>query len=342
MASYLIPVYLPDHNSRSLEEKENDLETAIKEHPGDAEVLLFMQAANYFMWPQKHDKCIAICEKFIKESSQPNLVSFAYWYAALLYFEERKNYAKAVEYFTQMMVLEPDNVDTMLKIAEVYSAEKKWDEALIWTQKAAADEDYAGAAYQCAGDIYLGKNEYDEAIAAYNKALGYGPENKDALCGLGRAYAFKKNYITAKETLHKALELDKENADVLYYLGLCWQEENDFYRAMDFYTKALRIQPGFPEVYNNIGKLYYDHEGDYKGAIGYFEKSIAAAENPLQQNLAPVYLNLGKIYRQMLDDEKANYYQRKWYECQGLEILFDLTHGTDGNDDEDDEPGEDN
>ena len=136
---------------------------------------------------------------------------------------------------------------------------------------------------------------------------------------------------------HQALALDNNNADALYCLGLCWQNEYDFYRAMDFYTRALKVQPNLPEVYNNIGNLYYDHEGDYKGAIGFFEKAIAAASDPLHHSLIPVYQNLSKLYRQMMDEEKADYYERKWFECMGLELFFDLAHGSS---DEDDDPDE--
>ena len=322
MAGYRIPSYLANHHLKSPEEREIQLETAFKEHPEDGEVLLMMKAQNYSTWPEKHDEGIVICERIIKESAQPNLVGFACWCVADLYFDEKKNYSKAAGYLLKMIELEPEAIEAMLKLAEVYMAEKKWEDALLWAQKALTDEDYAAEAHETAGNIYVEKKEYDLAIATYNKALALKPESTRILCCLGRAYAYKEEYTTAMAYLHQAVALDSNNADALYCLGLCWQREDDFYRAMDFYTKALKVNPNIPEVYNNIGNLYYDHEGDYKGAIGFFEKAIAAAVDPLHSALAPVYLNLSKLYQQMLEEEMADHYQRKWLECVGLAPLL--------------------
>ena len=72
----------------------------------------------------------------------------------------------------------------------------------------------------------------------------------------------------------------------------------------------------------SISNLYYDHEGNYKSAIGFFEKAIAAADDPMHSSSALVYQNLSKLYRQMLEEEKADYYQRKWFECRGPSSLL--------------------
>ena len=37
-----------------------------------------------------------------------------------------------------------------------------------------------------------------------------------------------------------------------------------------------------------------------------------------------IYQNLGKLNSQMLNKEVADYYFRKSFECQGLELLYDF------------------
>jgi tetratricopeptide (TPR) repeat protein len=339
MSSYTIPRYFANHYSKSPEQQEADIDKAVMEHPEDGELLLVMKAANYFGRPEKHEESMVLCERILKESAKPNLQHFAYWYAANLYFEDKQNYSKAEEYLLKLLELHPDATEAMIKIAEVNMAQKKWDAALMWTEMAATDELCSEEAHETAGNIYLEKKEYNLAMASYNKALALNPNSADTLCSLAKAYAYKEEYSTAKTILHQALALENNHAEALYCLGLCWQNEDDFYRAMDFYTKALKVRPGMPEVYNNIGKLYYDHEGDYKGAIGFFEKAIAGASDPPQPSLTPVYQNLSKLYRQMLEEEKADYYLRKWFACIGLDFFFDDTDGTADDDDEADDAG---
>lgn len=317
--------------------REEMFELAREKYSEDRIQLLLSEATECFSNPPKHDRCIELCNVLIQECKIPNPLKMAYWFAALLYDVDKKDYVKALDYYMKALEIEPDFANCMLSISGIYRKEKKWAEAIEWAMKAQQDEDYSMEAIELMGDIHLESKNYNEAIERYEQYLDLDEPTTAILCNLGIAHFYKQDFTKAKELFHEAMELDPEYADVRYYIGQCWQEEGDFYRAMNFYTQALELHPYMPEVHNNIAKLYYDHEGDYKGAIGYLEKAVEEATEPLAKNMMILYQNLGKLYKQMLNTEKSDYYFRKWYECQGLEMLFDYTHDGTFNLDDDDE-----
>ena len=223
-----------------------------------------------------------------------------------------------------MIELESDDFDVMISLGNTYRILKKYDEAIEWAVKAQEDEEYLDQATELLGDIYLDKKEFDLALECYNKCLELDTPTANLLCNIGQAYYFKNDFETARNKLHEGMKLDDKYEYFPYLIGICWMAEDDFYRAMDYFTKALAIHPNMPEALNGIAKLYYDHEGDYKVAIGYLEKAIEESTEPLSENMMLIYQNLGKLHSQMLNKDKADYYFRKFFECQGLEMLYDL------------------
>lgn len=342
MSSYSIPQYLGNIHSVPYKERKNIFEKALIEHPEDKDEIEFMLADYYANSPDTMDKGLEMLKKITETSAKMNLVSFSYWLLMFYHFEEKKDSAKAIVYGYKTLEIEPNSLEVMEKFCEIFKAGKQWDNVLLWAEKLIDDDSYYDLAYDHIIDVRLELKEYDLAIEAGEKWLTKTPSCEKAMCSMAIGYLGKQNYTKCREILKQVLLLNKDNTTALYTMGLSYQEQDDFYRAMDYYTKALHIKPNFPEVYNNIGKLYYDHESDYKGAIAYFERAIKSVKDPLGQELAAVYLNLSKIYGQMLEKDKSDYYLRKWHECFDLEFLFDITHGLIRFEDDDDENEDDN
>ena len=324
MASYQSPFYLQKEYGHLRDDNEKMFDLAIKEHPEDKHLLLLVQAGQYFTDIPKRQKCWENCQIIIKESTDNELLSWAYRFAAWIYQEDNKDDASALNCFLKLIEIEPDEIEIMLWLGKTYRHLKKYDEAIEWAVKAQADEDYLDQALEILGDIYLDKKEYDLALDYYNKCLELDPPSANLLSNIGIVYYNKSEFETARSKFHEGMKLNDKYEYFPYLIGICWMAEDDFYRAMDYFTKALDLHPNMPEALNGIAKLYYDHEGDYKVAIGYLEKAIEESSEPLAENMMLIYQNLGKLHSQMLNKEKADYYFRKFFECQELEGLYDI------------------
>lgn len=324
MASYRIPIYLSNFYSQSPEEQQLHLEKALSEHPEDSEVLRLMKAISLCFRKVTQQRGLELFAEITKTAPDREHIAFAYWQLSKIYYLEIGDLKTALEYGFKYFEMEADNCEAMIHLAEIYESMKQWDNSLMWAEKALQDHSCINLAYEQITRIRVMKEEYDQAIETARLGLGLNPQSVDLLLQLGIAYAGKEEYDLAKQAFSEILSIDAKHTRALYLMGLCWQNQDDFYRAMGFYTKALQIKPGMPEVYNNIGKLYYDHDGDYRRAIEYFEKAIAESPDPTGASLAHIYSNLSKIYRQMLEEEKSNYYLKKYFACTGVEPLFDL------------------
>ena len=74
----------------------------------------------------------------------------------------------------------------------------------------------------------------------------------------------------------------------------------DIERMIKHYNLSLKILPDYYDALNGLGTVYSNFLGDYKRAIQYFE--AAARSNP--KNVA-AYINLGYVYRELKNNEKA-------------------------------------
>src|SRR5213080_1253976 len=89
-----------------------------------------------------------------------------------------KNYAKAIDHFTQAMQDFPNNF----------------------------------ALYLWRAQAYLGANDYDKAQDDYAQAISLNPLDPDGYIGRGATFLWKKDYDKALADYSKAVELDSNNS----------------------------------------------------------------------------------------------------------------------------------
>jgi len=84
-------------------------------------------------------------------------------------------------------------------------------------------------------------------------------------------------------------------------------------KMIKHYNLSLKILPDYYDALNGLGTVYSNFLGDYKRAIHYFE--AAARSNP---NNVAAYINLGYVYRELENNEKA-------LECYHKVLAIDST-----------------
>lgn len=251
-------------------------------------------------------------------------------------YAEKKNIAKAIEYYN--LCIKPDkDIDPpgerpdmmynesdgpIMELAELYEESYDFDNALKTYDLLDNDRILDGKEnmHRMKGWVYYKQQQFDAAIEHYRQALGVNPKDEDGSINetLGELYWQKKMYKEAMECFKKALEHNPKSAESYYGLGLCYQDTNDYYLAMHNYTEALKIKPDYAEAINNIASLTFIHEGDVKKAIELVEKAVANATE--DSPMSTFYLNLKRLYDQIADYEKSNYYKIKFIESTGFDM----------------------
>lgn len=90
---------------------------------------------------------------------------------------------------------------------------------------------------------------------------------------LGEIYYGERNFAQANDVLKQALVLDQGNYIAMGYLSQITNDEAMFQKAIDLVESKLAEKPGYPDLYNDLGKLW-ELRGDWEKACESFKKAL--------------------------------------------------------------------
>jgi tetratricopeptide (TPR) repeat protein len=93
------------------------------------------------------------------------------------------------------------------------------------------------------GDVYYDRNKYDEAIAAYEHYLKQKPKDPEVLTDLGTMYLYTGNADQAIVQYKKAIALKPDFYQAYYNMGVAYGEQGDKANAAIVLTKAISLAP---------------------------------------------------------------------------------------------------
>jgi len=273
-------LYMTNHD---LQKAENEFKTAVKLEP-DSEEAVTMLA---YLYTEENDTTRAVQTL----SSVPDAARSAKLYSALGYaYEQEKDYKKAIDAYRKAVEMDHDNLDavrglaqnllndgqtdaaleqfkiiedanpedaqTLLRMAEIYRKDGKLDQALDALNKAQSMvQDSTEVSFNIAS-IYELQGRYDDAVKIFQDLAtksekpegNYTKEEKINravfLEHLGNVYRENGNQQQAIETFRKMLPLGEENAERGYQeLIDTYRENKQWQQATDIAKEAAEKMP---------------------------------------------------------------------------------------------------
>jgi len=251
------------------------------------------------------DKIISI-NQYPKNSEVYQLYLKGRYFFNLYTYDSHK---KAVQYFEQVIKLDPDFALGYAGLADVYG---------IWS----ALELPRKVAIAKSKDYVMKALKLDESIAEAHTTMGYIKMNYDwdwqgAEKELRRAIELNPNYAFAYHILShyllimgqndeslevskRALELAPLDLEMNGHLGFHYFWTREYNKAIEQYTKTLEIDPDYPWPHYYLGRVYKEM-GLYSKSIEKFKHALAL----LGKNEPEIFANLGNVYAVSGDREKA-------------------------------------
>lgn len=97
-------------------------------------------------------------------------------------------------------------------------------------------------------NIYYDGQQFPDALKYYERALNIHPENPDVLTDYGTSFWYTGNPDKAIEEFQIALKYQPGRASTLFNLGIVrWQGKNDPKGAVQAWEELLRTNPDYPE-----------------------------------------------------------------------------------------------
>ncbi len=176
------------------------------------------------------------------------------------------------------LFLEYNDVESLIRIADLYRSEENYKDALSWYNKA-ADK--------------IGKNI---------------PEDYwHLLYGRGMAYERQGDWKRAESDLKAALVYRPDHPYLLNYLGYGWADQGlHLEEALKMIERAVTLRPSDGYITDSLGWVYY-MMGDYKESIPYLERAVELLpyDSTINDHLGDAYWYVGRKAEARFQWERA-------------------------------------
>jgi lipopolysaccharide biosynthesis regulator YciM len=266
-----------------------------------------------------------------------------------------KRNPEAINFFQKVLAIDPNHVDTLLRMGICQLREKNPQEAILLHQKALSlDEDNPEVSFSLAAD-YEEAKRYDDALGMYQSILSKDSSNLTALIKMRDLYQ-KLNYwddlyeaqrkLVANPLTSSEQEVEhRKLVGFKYELGRSLLEAGDLERGKKIFRGVIKLDKDFIPAYLGLGEIYLD-EGKAEDAADLWEKAYKMTSSVLLlYRLEDLYLKQGEpgkaieLYTQAVSwkpqDSMIKFFLGKlYYRLEMIDEAFDTLSNVDWGDKE--------
>ena len=158
------------------------------------------------------------------------------------HYQKNGRRIEALAMYKQIALLDPNNTDVCMNLADSYMREKQSDDAV--------------EAYAEAGARFSRQNKHEEAIRALMKGYDVRPTDLRILNGLVKAQTALGRAGKAASLLEEILEDEPYNRDVLYLLIECCIDSQNAAGAEKAVIKLVEIEPANYPKFLDLVRIY--------------------------------------------------------------------------------------
>lgn len=231
---------------------------------------------------------------------------------------EETNYPKAIDYFKNTILCDPDYEPAYYDLASSQLGADKTDDALSTLNRATRKFPQNFTREYLLGVTYSREKDFTNALQHFTTAevLGANSDPKaltDAFYfEVGAACERLGDYTRAEKYFKQSLRLAPDSPETLNYLGYMWAEhDRNLDQARDMIAKALKAEPKSAAYLDSMAWVLYKlHQP--KPALDYELKAMQLSE----EEDATLYDHLGDIYAAVGQNDKA---RQAWTKSLSLE-----------------------
>jgi len=264
-----------------------------------------------------------------------------------------KRNTEASTFFQRILNIDPNHVDTLLRLGITQLRQKNVQEAIRLHLKAwNLDRDNQEVMFSLAAD-YEEAKRFDEAVKMYQTIIEKDPSNISALTRLRDIYQRLNSWMELTETQGRLLanplsvqEQDIERRKLIgfkYELARFLLEKGDLERARKGFRGVIKMDRDFIPAYLGLGEVYLE-EGKAKEAAELWERAYKMTSSILLLlRLEDLFLKLGEpgkvieIYQQAVSwkpqDTTVKFFLGKlYYRLEMVDEAFDILTSVDWGD----------
>ncbi|MEI7484627.1 MAG: tetratricopeptide repeat protein [Ignavibacteriota bacterium] len=227
-----------------------------------------------------------------------------YYYGFALY--KTGSVQKAEDNLKKALAQDDEGIDAMITLGNIYSEQKKYDEAnSLFKKGLKVEPDNINLMIAQANNLSV-QSKIDDAIIVLTRATSFSKENPKVYVGLGDAYKIRGSYKLAIDYYKKAIALKKIPSA---YAGLadCYAKQRMYNEAIVEYDNAINTDPNYADAYLGKGRILY-FGNKYQEALEAFKKYSQLMPGSQEGNsyYAKTLYAQGSYYAERNQSEPAN------------------------------------
>jgi tetratricopeptide (TPR) repeat protein len=287
------------------EEAAKFYEEIVKDLPDTSPQFDRVRAALADIYIQNHDNKRATEQLQAIVRNNPTDAQTYYVLGTIAY--EETNYLKAIEYFSNCILFNPDYEPAYYNLATAQMGAEQLPSALQTIDRQRRRFGQSFSVEYLSGIAYSARKDFTNALQHFTTAelLGKnGDTNRltDAFYfHLAAAYERTGDYTQAEKYFEASLRLSPDSPETLNYLGFMWAEHGmKLDRAREYIAKALKQDPKNAAYLDSMAWVLYQlHQP--KPALDYALKALHNSD----QDDATLFDHIGDIYNALGQKEKA-------------------------------------
>lgn len=251
---------------------------------------------------------------------------------------------EAITLFEKALALDPNRVDSLLWLGNIYRSEQNFSEAIRLHQHAHRVDDRNIEILIELGKDLEGAKRYEEALQAYQKMLKIEPDNLTAMIRKRDLNIRLEKWSEALEIQHRLLKArlpdpEKQSEEALlvgctYEVGRQLLERGHPDKARRYFRGAIKKDRSFLPAYIGLGEILL-HEGKTKDAVEILKKVYTKTRSVIiLHRLEELFLDQGepgeiiRVYQEALQHDPQNpvlqfYLGKLYYRLEMVDEAFD-------------------
>lgn len=243
----------------------------IRKDPGNLD--LYLQRSKLSMRKKDYASSLADMDRILAiDSSKADYLIAA---ADINFFTGKV--ARTLQLLERAVKVNPDNIDCMLRLAQLYHYLTKYDEEIVLLDNVLRKDVRNAQAYFMKGMLFKDKGDTTKAISSMQTCVEQDPDHYNAYIQLGLLTAAQKLPVAESYYLN-AIKINPNSEEALYNLGMFYQETDNYNAAIETYTTLLKINPHHFDAHFNLGMLHTVKLNVVDEGLKYF--NLAIEDNP--------------------------------------------------------------
>ncbi|MCK5215129.1 MAG: tetratricopeptide repeat protein [Candidatus Omnitrophica bacterium] len=192
---------------------------------------------------------------FYKRTLQFSPDNFSCYYNLGRLYTNRKQFDRAMEYFTKAASLNHYKVYLTYDAMGTVNRERgNFEKAAAYYRKAIDYRPNHVPAYNHLGNIYREMGKLDQSLAVLQKATQMNPYNAQGYYSLGLTYLLKKQYKEAESAFLKTLEISTEHQHAHFHLAVINKIKGDIPQAKEWLRKGFPLKKDYQRAYEELSQ----------------------------------------------------------------------------------------